>query len=127
MENGIKILVVEDVEIAQKMAKITLVGLGCSVDVAEAGQKVLEMFKENEYDLIFMDIGLPDISGVEVTKEIRKIEDKKSHVPIVALTANCDESYKTICLEAGIDDFMLKPLTKDNALTMLDKFSKRAK
>ncbi|ABS78170.1 response regulator [Coxiella burnetii] len=119
---GIKILIVEDLEIAQKIAKVTLMDLGHHVDIAETGQKALEMFQKNKYELIFMDIGLPDMSGIEVTEEIRKIENNKFHVPVVALTANYDESYKPVCLEAGMDDFMLKPLTVKKVKEVIEKY-----
>jgi len=126
VKNNLKVLVVEDVEIAQKMAKLTLVGLHCSVDIAEHGQRALELFEQNTYDLIFMDLGLPDISGLDVTKAIRELEKGESHVPIVALSANYDESLEQSGLEMGVDAFMLKPLNKDNAQAMLNQFVKAA-
>ena len=119
-----KILLVEDAPIAQKMGKFILLGLGCQVDVVETGYKALEMFEKTQYDLIFMDIGLPDIDGVNVTKEIRRLENNDVHVPIVALTANNDSSYKDACLREGMNDFILKPLTKENAQMAIDKFLK---
>ncbi len=122
MVDPVKVLVVEDVEIAQKIANITLMALGCSVDIAENGQKALQLFKDNQYDLIFMDIGLPDISGIVVTKAIRRVENNESHVPIIALTANYDESHPHVCFDAGMDEFMLKPLTKENGQAMINKF-----
>lgn len=122
MINTVSVLVVEDTTIMQKMAKIILTDLACKIDIAEDGKKALDMFKQNSYNIIFMDIGLPDINGVDVTKAIRNLENNQSHVPIIALTANYDESYKPVCLNAGMDDFMLKPLTKDKAKAMINKF-----
>ena len=122
--NSVSLLVVEDHEIQQKVVKMILVSLGYAVDIAENGKKALAMFKKNEYDLIFMDIGLPDMSGAEVTKEIRAIENKESHIPIVALTANYDESNHLTCLEAGMDDFILKPLQKEAGQKMINKILK---
>lgn len=126
MVSSVRVLVVEDVEIAQKIAKLILSGLDCYVDIAKNGQKALELFSKNEYDLVFMDLGLPDFDGVEVTKRMRQQEANSRHVPIIALTANYDESYKPICLEAGMDEFMLKPLTKENGEAMINKFVKES-
>lgn len=122
MMNNINALVVEDVEIAQKIAKLTLMGLGCRVDIAEDGRKALQLYKENKYDIIFMDIGLPDINGLEVTKKIREIEFNNKHMPVIALTANCDETDKPRYLAAGIDEIILKPITKENSQAMIDKY-----
>lgn len=125
MMDPIKVLVVEDLEIAQKMVKLILMELGCQVDIAENGRKALHLFKEKHYDIVFMDLGLPDMSGFDVSFKIREIEENRHRVPIIALTANLDESHKPRCLDSGMDGFMLKPLTKDSAKSILTKFKSR--
>lgn len=119
-----RVLVVEDVDIAQKMAMMVLENLGCDVDIAGDGREAIDMYQQNQYDMIFMDIGLPDTSGIEVAKIIRGLENK-IHTPIVALTAHSDNDYKTASLSAGMNDFLVKPLTMAAAESMLKKFTQR--
>jgi two-component system, OmpR family, aerobic respiration control sensor histidine kinase ArcB len=122
MQTNIKVLLVEDNLIAQKVAEMILTVLGCKVQLAVDGEQALEMFKANKYHFIFMDLGLPGISGLDTTREIRKLEINTAPVPIVALTANYDSASTAICLQAGMDDFLLKPLSKEKASTILTKF-----
>lgn len=117
-----KILVVEDVPIAQKMIKAMLATMGHEIDVASDGAESVKKFKENSYAFIFMDIGLPDFDGCEATRRIRKIEEKtQTHVPIVALTAHLASEARDGALESGMDDFLNKPLTKEKAETVINK------
>ncbi len=111
----LKILVIEDNELAQRIAKLVLEKLGCQVDIVDKGLDGLSKAEESDYDLVFMDIGLPDIDGVETTRRIRASEKITRQPPIVGLTANFDISHKPRCLEAGMNDFLLKPLTLDKA------------
>ena len=122
--DNVKVLVIEDLQVAQKAAQVILSSLGCTVDVAADGKKAVALFKTHQYDLILMDLGLSEQDGIEVTREIRKLEKNNRHVPIVALTANYDESYAQCCLVAGMDGFLLKPLTKENGQQMIDKYVK---
>ena len=133
MSTNIKLLIVEDNLIAQTVANMILSNLGCQVELAIDGETAIQMFTHNpSYDLIFMDVGLPGISGLDVTREIRKLEiaakasrnppTQTKPVPIVALTANYDDSSKAICLDAGMNDFLLKPLSKASASNILSKF-----
>ncbi len=121
----IKLLVVEDVPIARKMIQIILTQLGYQFDMTENGAETMQLFKENHYDLVFMDLGLPDINGIEVAKELRKLEEGGSSVPIVALTAHHTEQDKKRGLAAGMQEFMLKPLTKEIAQSIINKYIKK--
>ena len=121
---NIKLLAVEDTAIARKMIQITLSSLGYSVDMAVDGTEAIRLFKENNYDLVFMDLGLPDIHGIEVSKELQKIESKQS-IPIVALTAHHTEEDKELGLAAGMKEFILKPLTKEAAESVINKYVKK--
>lgn len=118
----IKILVVEDTEIVRKVMQITLSSLGYHVDIAINGSDTIRLFKENDYEIVFMDLGLPDINGIEVVKELRRIEGVKNLVPIIALTAHHTELDKELGLAAGIQEFVLKPLTKEMAQATINKY-----
>ena len=95
------------------------------VDVLEAinGREVLEIYKENRIDLILMDIQMPEKDGVETTREIRKLEaDTDSYTPIVALTAMVLNEDKDRCLEAGMDNFLTKPVDREKLNEIFNKY-----
>lgn len=118
-----KVLVVEDQAIASMVVKNLLSSLDCQADVAPDGKIAVQLAQENTYDLIFMDIGLPDIDGYEVTRRIRLYElNKGTYVPIIALTAHIDEKNKQRCLEVGMNAILSKPLVKGKAEDILNAF-----
>lgn len=105
-----RILVVEDVELNQHLAKHIMESWGCVVEIAENGSLAVEKVKSSNYDLVLMDIQMPVMDGMEATRQIRKISDaKKAAVPIVALTANAMKSECDTYLELGMNDCMAKP------------------
>lgn len=117
-----KVLMVEDLKVAQKVAKLILGNdLGCAVDIAETGAQALELANKNNYDLIFMDLGLPDIDGLTVTETIRK-SDTQPKVPIIALTAHGSEDYKSRCMEVGMNDFIVKPIKVEDGSRLINKY-----
>jgi len=104
------ILVVEDNPVNAKIATLQLNKLGYRVDVAVNGKEAIETASKKDYDLIFMDIQMPEMDGLQATKMIRLNEiATKKHVPIVALTAHAMESDREKCLFAGMDDYLSKP------------------
>lgn len=118
-----RILLVEDQVVAAKVTEIMLNKLGCTVDIAANGQAALTQFKQQDYDLILMDVGLPDISGYAITQQIREWESPfDKHVPIVALTAHIETEEKQACIEAGMDAVLSKPLLKETAVDILNAF-----
>ncbi|WP_133131433.1 response regulator [Legionella yabuuchiae] len=118
-----RILLVEDNAIAQNVAKILLKQFNCFVDTAEDGKTALQLWKENSYDLIFMDIGLLDMDGYQVTHHIRNQEAATHrHTPIIALTAHAGDENKQRAIEAGMNAVLTKPLTQKNCQDMLDSF-----
>ncbi len=118
-----RILLVEDNAIAAKVALHQLKSLDCDIDHAPDGQTAISLAAKHSYDLIFMDIGLPDISGIEVTKHIRLGESSiDNQVPIVALTAHVGGEDKERCLEAGMAAVLSKPLLKETANAILNTF-----
>lgn len=105
-----RILVVEDVELNQYLARHIMESWGCVVEIAENGSLAVEKVKKNEYDLVLMDIQMPVMDGMEATRQIRGMADVlKSAVPIVALTANAMKSECDTYLELGMNDCMAKP------------------
>lgn len=106
-----QVLVVEDVMIAQKIAAIILGQFGCAVATANNGATALEAIEKQEFDFILMDLGLPDTDGITLTKTMREKGGWLMDVPIVAMTAHTDESFKGAAISAGITDFYIKPMT----------------
>lgn len=109
----INVLLVDNNPLAQKVNKHWLLAEGCRVDIAETGQAAFEKFVEHEYALILMDIVLPDTSGYEVVKKIRKyeVEQNKSPVVILGLTADVKKQDLDLALDSGMDTVFSKPLS----------------
>lgn len=104
------ILVVEDDRLLVKLAERQLEKLGASFKIVQCGSDALSEWKTGQYSLILMDCNLPDITGYEVTDEIRKLESD-SRIPIVAMTAGAMEGDRQRCLSSGMDDYLSKPYT----------------
>ncbi len=121
-----KILVVDDNKINRRLLSRILVAAGHSVIEAEDGEKAVETFKKNKLDLILMDIQMPVKDGIEATKDIRALEEKreiKARVPIFAITANALENEQKVGLDAGMDRYFSKPVDKLELLTAIDKLN----
>lgn len=114
-----KILLVEDNVINQRVTSHLLKELGCDFDIADNGILAIKLFKKNKYDLILMDIGLPDMDGYVVTKKIRNLEKKNNHIPIIALTAYASENDRQKCLDSGMDNVLTKPINRTGLTNML--------
>jgi signal transduction histidine kinase/CheY-like chemotaxis protein/HPt (histidine-containing phosphotransfer) domain-containing protein len=115
-QNNNKVLLVEDNNIAALAAKDILQSIGCDVDVAETGEEALNFFKKDKYKAIYMDLGLPDIGGIEVTKRIRKMEENASNKSfIIALSAHIDQNIEKSCRFCGMNEVLTKPIMKDKA------------
>ncbi|KTD52995.1 response regulator [Legionella quateirensis] len=118
------VLVVEDNFIAQTVARALLTQLSCKVDIASNGNQALQLCKKNQYDLIFMDIGLGNgIDGYEVTRHIRTMPSDKKHTPIIALTAHGGDESRKRCIESGMDAVLTKPLTQAHAMDVIKTFT----
>jgi signal transduction histidine kinase len=109
-EQDFKILLVEDNRINQKVATAMLSKFGTQIKVASDGAESIELAKGNEYDLIFMDMQMPVMGGVEATQFIRKLKNSNSKVPIIAMTANVRAEDRKRCESAGMTDFITKPI-----------------
>jgi CheY-like chemotaxis protein len=107
-----RVLVVEDNVVNQRVAAKMLEALGCAADVAADGREALEKLARHSYDLVLMDGQMPEMNGFEATREIRRREERDGgHVPIVAMTAHALEGDRDRCLEAGMDDYLAKPVS----------------
>lgn len=119
-----KVLIAEDNIINQKLIRRTLEDLGLTVSIASNGLEAFQKRKDNEYDLIFMDIQMPFLDGVEATGEILDYEEdyNKKHIPIIALTANALKGDRERFLAAGMDEYTTKPLVRSEIVYMLNNF-----
>lgn len=118
---GAHILLVEDFVVNEEIAVKMLETMGCNVQVATDGHQAIDLFNKGKFSLILMDIQVPELDGYEVTQHIRQQEGEGSRIPIIALTANALEGDKTKCLNAGMDDYLNKPLKINRLETMLSK------
>ncbi|MBL0318247.1 MAG: response regulator [Alphaproteobacteria bacterium] len=117
---GTYILVADDYIVNQELVKEMLEMMECEVDVADDGKETLDMFNENEYDIIFLDIQMPEMDGYEVARRIRQVA-KGKQIPIVAITANALVGDREKCLDAGMNDYMPKPIKGERLEEMLRK------
>jgi CheY-like chemotaxis protein len=121
---GKKVLLVEDNKTNQMLMNILLDDLDIEVEVAENGLEAVEKFTHNNYDLILMDENMPKMNGIEATNIILDLEENETrkHTPIIALTANALATDKARFLNAGMDEFISKPIDHDIFLSILQKF-----
>jgi signal transduction histidine kinase/CheY-like chemotaxis protein len=110
---GKRVLLVEDSAESHTVAAAALRQLGLTVDVAADGADAVSAAAANRYDAILMDIAMPVIDGFEATRRIRRREQGSEEVPIIALTAQVMEGTFEQCLDAGMDDYLAKPVTRD--------------
>jgi len=121
-----KLLLVEDNQTNKLVATAMLKKLGYSCDVAVNGQEAVEMLKTKPYDIVFMDMQMPVMNGLDATRAIR---DKKSQVlnreiPIIAMTANAMKGDRGNCINAGMDDYIAKPIESEAIIRVLNKWLK---
>ncbi|MGB6977465.1 MAG: response regulator [Gammaproteobacteria bacterium] len=114
-----RVLLVEDDKMIQFIHKRILAKLGCNVVVAESGKETLNMLS-NSYDMVFMDMGLPDIAGPDILKQFRDAEDTKHHTPIIAVTGFGTENDAQTFLAAGADEVLVKPVKREEFQKKLD-------
>lgn len=123
----VRVLVVEDNPVNQKVAVKMLTRLGARVDVVVNGLEAVEAVAAGAYDLVLMDCLMPEMDGYDATRMIRVWEQGSKppqHVPIIAMTANASDEDKKRCLEVGMDDFMAKPVTIEVVTRLLYKWGR---
>ena len=116
-----RVLVAEDNAINQKVAARMLQRLGCVVDVVSDGRGAVDAVQSRAYDLVLMDYQMPHMDGLEASGRIRSL-DERADVPIVAMTANAREDDRRSCLDAGMDDFVAKPVTLKGLAALLERW-----
>jgi len=120
---GARILLVEDNDINQQVARELLEDVGLVVDVADNGQIALEQVRKAAYDMVFMDMQMPVMDGVTATVEIRKLPGL-ANLPIVAMTANVMEQDRRKCMDAGMNDFLVKPIDPKDMTAILLRWAR---
>ncbi len=116
------ILVAEDNEVNQIVVEQILLDAGHSYAIVENGRLALEQFKAERPDLVLMDVSMPEMNGLEATTAIREVEaaaGEGMRTPIIGLTAHALQGDKEMCLEAGMDDYMPKPISPDALQTKI--------
>ncbi len=125
-EPAYHVLLVEDNKVNQKVAARLLEKLNCCVDVADDGEKALSAVAANTYDLILMDIQMPGMDGYQATRAIRNAEaGGGQRVPIIALTANAMTGDRELCLAAGMDDYLAKPIVSGDLAAAIERWLPR--
>jgi signal transduction histidine kinase/CheY-like chemotaxis protein len=122
--SSLRVLVAEDNAVNQKVAARMLERLGLGADVAADGNEALQMYEMRPYDLILMDCHMPEMDGYAATAEIRRREGSRAHVPIVAMTAEAMEGCRENCLQAGMDDYIAKPVKLEDLAETLARWLK---
>lgn len=120
----IRILLAEDNLVNQKVALRVLKHLGYQADVVSNGLEVIQAIAKKTYDLILMDIQMPDMDGLEATEYIRKqeLEKQSSPITIIAITANATHDDQYICRKAGMNDYISKPIQIEKLKDILHKY-----
>jgi len=118
---GKRVLLVEDNDINQLVAREILQDAGLAVEVADNGEIALAMVRQHRYDLVFMDMQMPVMDGIEATRAIRALPGLQK-LPIVAMTANAMEQDRRRCTEAGMNDFLVKPFDPEQAIELAGRW-----
>jgi PAS domain S-box-containing protein len=119
---GARILLVEDNAVNRSVALGMLKKMGVNADTAENGEEALDALERHTYDLVLMDCQMPKMDGYEATRRIRRMEGEARGVPVVAMTAHAMSGDREKCLEAGMNDYISKPVTRSALATALRKW-----
>lgn len=123
--SAIKVLAVDDNPESLKVLKFYFEDRQGNLDIASSGQESIDCIKKNDYDIVLMDMQMPGMDGLQTTRIIRKMDSKKSGIPVIALTANAMAQDKQRCLDAGMDDFLTKPVDFELLNAILAKWTKK--
>lgn len=108
----------------QKVASLILERAGYQVDIVSNGREAIETLDDSSYDLVFMDVQMPEMGGFEATNSIRKKEQGSArHIPIIAMTAHAMKGDRERCLEAGMDDYVPKPIQVQDVLDAIARWT----
>lgn len=124
-KNGKRILLVEDNPISQKVEKKLLSDIGYEVEAVSNAHDAIEAIKTNVFDLVLMDIEMPDMDGLTATQKIRGLEAPTNQIPIIAVTAHSSMKDREKCLAAGMDDYIAKPININFMKIIIDQWLNR--
>jgi CheY-like chemotaxis protein len=116
------VLVVDDSDVNQLVAAGLLAHLGYTAEVVADGRQAVEIAGRQVFDLILMDVQMPEMDGYEATREIRRNEKAGQRTPIVAMTATVTDGERERCVAAGMDDYLAKPMQKADVLAVLERW-----
>jgi signal transduction histidine kinase/CheY-like chemotaxis protein/HPt (histidine-containing phosphotransfer) domain-containing protein len=120
---SLRILLAEDNEINQRVAVTILKKWGHRVDTARNGNEAVDAIRQHSYDLVLMDIQMPEMDGMEATQAIRQLDGDAASVPILAMTANAMQGDRERFLAAGMDDYIAKPIDRDTLFEVLQRYA----
>ncbi len=125
--DGPRVLIAEDNPVNQKIARRIVEKLGFSVETANNGREAVQAVESAHFDVVLMDCQMPELDGFGATEAIRKLGRERGGIPVIALTANAlDEDHKH-CLQAGMNDYLTKPIDPDRLGEVLERWVRRAK
>jgi CheY-like chemotaxis protein len=119
-----RVLLAEDNPVNQMVAMRMLERLNCRIDLANDGVEAVQMAEKFSYDVIFMDVQMPNLDGLEATRRIRQLASG-ANAYIVAMTANAMQGDREQCIEAGMDDYVSKPVSPETLTQALERHSRR--
>jgi signal transduction histidine kinase/PAS domain-containing protein/BarA-like signal transduction histidine kinase len=119
---GMQILLAEDSTVNQQLVRAYLSDTGCHLDIVSDGEQVLEAYLGKRYHMILMDCQMPKLDGFDTTKVIRLQETSDQHIPVIAVTASAMQSDRETCLQAGMDDVLTKPFSKDELINIISRY-----
>jgi CheY-like chemotaxis protein len=123
-EKGLRILLAEDHEVNQKFATRVISKAGHRVEVANNGGEAVAAWERSDFDVILMDVQMPEMNGLEATRRIRELEGDQAlspHVPIIAMTANAMKEDREECLSAGMDGYVSKPVRRNTLFAEIER------
>ena len=122
-DGAIRILLAEDNAINALLTRTLLEADGCHVEVVEDGNLAVDAVRVNKYDMILMDMRMPNMDGLEATRKIRTLSNASKAIPIIALTANAFDDDRNACFDAGMNDFMTKPVSAEELQQMVQTWT----
>ena len=124
-KRAFRILLAEDVKLNQILTQKLLARSGFLIDIVENGEQAVEAVTRNDYDVVLMDVQMPEVDGIEATRRIRALPSAKNRVPIIALTAQAEINTEDDLRAAGMDDYVSKPINFDILFTKLSTLAAR--
>jgi len=122
----LRFLLVEDNHVNQKVVQLMLKRLGCRADIAGNGLECVKAFEDRDYDVVLMDIQMPEMDGLEATRRLRQNRPRGRRPEIIGLTANAMPEDQEACLQAGMDDYLRKPLKLAELSAALERAARRS-